>query len=396
MLKGDHLESDQEIKRYDQRDAFVYRSQLIPGTKQYEIYYSIHPDRREIDDKVRIHYDEAAAHEVRRKMFPQDQLSKAWIRGTKKTTVHLLRDAVDGQVNEEKLEIDPAEISWKIKMFAKYLGAGIVGIAKLNQRWVYSHHGHPSLEDWGMPIHLPHKYAIVMGFPHTWDIWLNNAKIGIAGYMDDCHFYNIMASTAVRLARAIRDMGYPARAEIQSNYSCLLPPLAVDAGLGEQCRIGICLSKEYGPAFRLCAVTTDLPLVSDPPVNFGIEDFCNKCAKCADVCPSGAISKEGKIEVSGLSVWKKDVYNCFRYWNAKGVSCTICRRACPWTKPRTFSHRVVAKLAQNVPFLRSTLIRADDVVYGKEPRYYPPPEWLQDAEQEMTFWKRSLYLFDHL
>jgi reductive dehalogenase len=271
-----------------------------------------------------------------------------------------------------------------------------VGITELNQKWIYSHHGYPNTEGWGKPINLTNKYAIVMGFPHTWDLWLTNAKAGISGYMDDWHFYNLMASTAVRLATAIRDMGYPAQAEIQSNYSCLMPPLAVDAGLGEQCRIGVCLSKEYGPAFRLCAVTTDLPLVPDQTTNLGIEDFCNKCTKCADACPAGVISKGDKIEFNGQMVWKQDVYKCFRYWNSRGVSCSICRRACPWSKPSTFPHRAVANIAQHLSAVRPLLIRADDVVYGKKPRLYPPPKWMQNDGQEMNIGKRFQYFFDRL
>ena len=175
-----------------------------------------------------------------------------------------------------------------------------------------------------------------------------------------------------------------------------MPPLAVDAGLGEQCRIGICLSKEYGVAFRLCAVTTDLPLIPDPPANLGIEDFCNKCFKCVDACPSGALTKTDKVEINGMGVWKQDVYKCFQYWNAKGVSCNICRRACPWSKPRTLPHKLIANVAQHVPPLRRFLIRADDVVYGKKPRYYPPPEWLQGEKHNMSLGRRLLYRFDHM
>lgn len=370
--------SSQQLRRFDQRDALPYRSRLKPGTKEHDIYYGMHPELEKLDEKIRVHFDELAAHEVRGKLFPESKLSNAWLLGTKKSVSYLLKDAVDGPVHSEKLEVDPVAISWKIKELAQYLGAGRVGIARLNPKWIYSHHGYPYTEDWGKPIEVIHQYAIVMAFPHTWDLWLTSSQAGIPSFTDDWHFYNTMASTAVRLALAIRGMGYPARAEIQSKYNCLLPPLAVDAGMGEQCRIGICLMKDYGLAFRLCAVTTDLPLIPDTPTRLGIADFCRKCTKCADNCPSGAISKDDKVEVDGLSLWQQDTYKCYRYWNAKGVSCSICRRACPWSKPLTWPHKLVANLAQHVPPMRRFIIQADDLVYGRKPKYHPPPTWMCD------------------
>jgi len=62
------MESEQQIKRYDQRDALPYRSRLVPGTKEYEIYYTMHPELEDMDDKSRIHFDESAASEMRLKM----------------------------------------------------------------------------------------------------------------------------------------------------------------------------------------------------------------------------------------------------------------------------------------------------------------------------------------
>ena len=393
---GIDMDHTSKTTRYDQRDVLTYRSQLKPGTREYETYYAMHPEFEEMDKKVRVHFDESVASQIRLKHSPHDWLANAWVHSVKHSTGYILRNAVDGPINEEKLDVDPQEISKKIKGLARYLGAGIVGISKLNPSWVYTYHGQSQAEEWGKPVELDHKYAIVMGFPHTWDLWLTSAQTTIPAFMDDWQYYNLMAATSVRLAAAIRDMGYPARAQIQSNYTCVMPALAVDAGLGEQCRIGICLSKEYGVAFRLNAVTTDLPLIPDPPANLGLEDFCEKCDKCVEVCPSGALSKKEKVEVNGRMVWKQDVYKCFRYWNAKGVSCSICRRACPWSKPRTLPHRFVSSVAQRMPFLRNFLIWADDRVYGKYPRLYPPPEWLQGDTQEMSPGKRLLYWFDHI
>jgi reductive dehalogenase len=266
----------------------------------------------------------------------------------------------------------------------------------LDQAWVYTHKGQQDTGEWGQPINLTHKFAIVMGFPQDWDLWLTCAQASIPGHLDEWSHYHKMSDVAIRLASAIRDMGYPARAQIQSNYTCILPPLAVDAGLGEQCLIGLCLTKEYGLAYRLCAVTTDLPLAPDPLSKLGIEDFCNRCNKCVEACPSGALSKKEKIEINGRRVWKQNVSQCFKYWNAKGVSCSICWRACPWSKPRSFPHTLVANLSQSIPLLRPLILKADDIVYGKIPRNYPPPKWMQYKAQQMSLRRRLEYWFDKL
>jgi epoxyqueuosine reductase QueG len=57
----------------------------------------------------------------------------------------------------------------------------------------------------------------------------------------------------------------------------LLVPAAVDAGLGEMGLFGYLITKELGPRVRIFAVTTDLPLVVDHPMDIGVEDFCRFC-----------------------------------------------------------------------------------------------------------------------
>ena len=75
------MESAQQIKRYDQRDALPYRSRLMPGTKEHEIYYAMHPELEEMDNKIKIHFNEAAEYQLRLKVFPEDRLPNAWVRG---------------------------------------------------------------------------------------------------------------------------------------------------------------------------------------------------------------------------------------------------------------------------------------------------------------------------
>lgn len=47
----------------------------------------------------------------------------------------------------------------------------------------------------------------------------------------------------------------------------------MDAGLGELSRVGYLITKAFGPRVRLAAVTTNMPLVPDKPVDLGAEDL---------------------------------------------------------------------------------------------------------------------------
>ena len=95
---------------------------------------------------------------------------------------------------------------------------------------------------------------------------------------------------------------------------------AVACGLCEISWNGIPFSKKFGSRQRFHMIICDAPLASTPLLE---ESVCNRCMKCADACPMGAISKteSEKIEICGkvFSVAKID-YN----------KCKICQNgACP-------------------------------------------------------------------
>jgi epoxyqueuosine reductase QueG len=93
----------------------------------------------------------------------------------------------------------------------------------------------------------------------------------------------------VALSVAFVFMGYSATADQLLYHEELLVPLVLDAGLGGAGRLGYLLTEKYGPRVRLSAVTTNLPLVPDKPIDIGVEDFCKICKKCAVCCPSNSI-----------------------------------------------------------------------------------------------------------
>jgi ferredoxin len=152
--------------------------------------------------------------------------------------------------------------------------------------------------------------------------------------------------------------------------------------LGELSRIGeVVLNPFLGPRFKTSVITTNLPLAVDKPIDFGLQDFCNQCMKCARECPCSAISFGDKIMFNGYEMWKPDAEACARYriTNPGGSACGRCMKVCPFTKQGLLHHRIGLWLAINVPPLRKFLIWLDDALeYGKR---VPVWKWWFDLEK---------------
>jgi len=292
-------------------------------------------------------------------------------------TVHL-KDVVDGVVASQKAPIpkDPEQISRHIKELAYFLRADVVGICKLPPYAVYSHS-----DSNGEPITLDHKYAIAVLIDQDWRTteafnghdWISNSMSFLG--------YSTSGFIACIIADYIRRLGYPARAHHARNYQVVVPPILLWAGLGEMCRMGDCVLNPFlGPRFKAAVVTTDLPLVPDKPIDFGLQDFCAKCKKCARECPSGAISSGDKVMYNGYERWPVDIKKCttMRVGNQKGSGCGTCIKVCPWNKPYTLLHRSVRWAMTHSRLARSFAIWGDDLFgYGKA---RPENKWWFDLE----------------
>ncbi|MHB8135489.1 MAG: reductive dehalogenase [Anaerolineaceae bacterium] len=242
----------------------------------------------------------------------------------------------DEPVNQTKFEVDdPQWMTDRVKEVAKFFGADLVGITKVDKRWVYSNYYEYSTQKVG-PDSANYQFAIVLGIEMDWDAIKDSpGSIAQAGAS---LAYSQMAEITAKLAAYIRFLGYPAVPS--GNDTAQNIPLAIDAGLGEHGRNGLLLTPEYGARQRLCKVFTDLPLIPDKPIDFGALNYCKQCHACASSCPAIAIMMENELtEVPtsisnriGIKRWVVNVEKCFQFWiENEGVSCGNCIASCPWS-----------------------------------------------------------------
>ena len=266
---------------------------------------------------------------------------------------------------------DAAGMTRKIKRVARYLGADLVGITKLDMRWVYSHHYIPETGE-SKPVEIDEKYTyiIVMALGEDYDM-INTAPSAL--YMSETFLaYSRMAFLVGALAQFIRQLGHSAIPSL--NDTTLNIPIAVDAGLGQFGRTGLLITPQFGPRQRICKVITDLPVQPDKPIDFGVTEFCSQCRKCARECPAQAISYEGlTAEVSSISTspgvmkWPISGETCWEYrLRHFGTNCGICRRVCPFNKSSARIHDTTRWVIKHAPWADRMVIWLDDRLgYGR-------------------------------
>jgi reductive dehalogenase len=314
-----------------------------------------------------------------RRFVPKHPVSGAlaWMRNN-------MRPFVDGMVAAHQAPVpnDPAVLARHIKETAYFLRADAAGVCELPQYAVYSHKFDFMNPDAGeVPVELNHKYAIAVLIDQDYRTshatsgsdWISNAMSMLS--------YSTSGFVAIILAEYIRRLGYPAKAHYAPFYDIVVPPILLLAGLGEMSRIGDSAIHPFlGPRFKAAVVTTDLPLLPDKPIDFGLQDFCSKCKKCARECPSGAISDGNKEMFNGYEKWPVDIKRCtgMRVGNQRGSGCGTCIKVCPWNKPYTPFHRTVGWAMRHSALARSLAIWGDDFLgYGK-PDY--SKKWWFDLE----------------
>lgn len=270
---------------------------------------------------------------------------------------------------------DPDRNADALKALAYHLGGDMVGVCEVPEYAWYSHNGA------GEEITPRHKYGVVILLDQGYetmegasgDDWISGAQ-SMRAYMRGGQIAGIMAEH-------LRSLGHSARSHTNRDSEVLHIPLVLEAGLGELSRIGeLVLNPFVGPRFKSVVLTTDMPLTPDKKIDFGLQDFCNKCTKCARECPCGAIPFGDKIMFNGYEMWKPDVEKCTKYrlGNQKGSACGRCMKTCPYNTEGVLSERAFLWAAIKLPFARKWIANLDDKVGNGS--INPIKKWWWDLE----------------
>ena len=355
------------MKRFDERDILFARMNYIPGSPEYEDYYQRHPELKEVDSALREMPEigepgSATHHPVHSPLV-----------GSAFHFLSEIKHLSEGQPAAAKTDVPgPEEMARLLKGLAAYYGAKLTGVCAMKDSHYYSHRGRETTH-YGEPVSTSYPFGLVFAVEMEKDMILRAPGIpeslaAVKGYVD-------AAVIGMILSFYIRSLGYDARNHMDGNYLLIAPLAALDAGLGEIGRHGLLITKEYGPRVRLGVVTTDLPLVPDESIAFGIQKFCGLCNRCALSCPGKAIPKGDKKLIEGDMRWKITDTACYERWRMLGTDCGVCLASCP------FSNELDASLVDQMadsPEIMENLLREFNRKHTFRPMVKKPVDWFVD------------------
>jgi ferredoxin len=260
---------------------------------------------------------------------------------------------------------DAEENTRALKSLSYVLGAELTGVCEIPDYAWYSH------VDGGKPVECHHKYAVVMLIDQEYDTMEGASGDDFISGAQSMRAYMRGAVVAGIMAEHLRALGFSSRAQTNADSEVLQIPLILLAGLGELSRIGeLVLNPFVGPRFKSVVMTTNIPLVPDKPIDFGLQYFCSNCWKCARECPCDAITWGDKVMFNGYEMWKLDAERCARYrlTNQRGLACGRCMKTCPLNKVVTWDGPIATQIASWLginarwakPYLVPIAVKLDD------------------------------------
>jgi len=350
-----------DIEQFDERDHMFSRANLKFHPELGNLYHQLHPEKKAIDEEI---WKLPELGEPGSKFYDRyvgsiadsafNILNRSYAPLSDRPSIQPYADMPDGE-----------KLMEAIRIAAFQFGAMDVGVTQLQPHHLYSSAGRQA-HNWGEKVENDHRTAIVFVVPMS-DVFIRHAP-SLAVLLESSHCYVESAKVAHIVAEMLHRQGLSATAHVDGHYEVICAPLAEAAGLGHVGRMGIFMHRAYGPSVRLSVVTVDFDLQETTGSHEYMEYFCNICKKCADNCPSRAISQGEKPVSRGFVHWSVDQESCYTFWRKIGTDCAVCIRSCPFSKPDTLVHRVVRGYIRRNPINQRLALLGDDLFYGRKLR----------------------------
>ncbi len=344
------------IARMDERDVMFSRAARVSGTPEYDEYYSRHPDQQRGDDHIRamppLMGPGAAKFHPELSVEAERFFEDIFAIEPDGAVVERWHDTIDGSDDRDGA----------VREMFRSLGAVAVGATALRPEYIYTHKGRfPG--DYGHEVSLDHPSVLLFLVEMDFDAMQRAPAVEV---MRESARQYYQAAVISKTATAVLEaLGYRAKSHHDAHYDCILPPLAVEAGLGEVGRHNILIADRYGTRVRIGAVSTDFPLSHNRPISLGVEHFCLHCRKCAVSCPSRSLEAGERQEVRGVLKWPTEVERCYAYWRQMSSDCGICMSVCPFSHRSNLFHNTVRRMIRLNPWIRRLAIPLDSLVYGR-------------------------------
>ncbi len=184
---------------------------------------------------------------------------------------------------------------------------------------------------------------------------INSPKISKYAYGDDYHY--IIKDKLKKLFQFINDDIKRVEGRVFVDSAPVLDRAwARKSGLGWIGKNSNLITKEYGSFVFIGEIILNIELEYDKP----IKDYCGKCTRCVDACPTNAIVEPYTIDsrkcISYLTIENKkqippELKGKFNNWI---FGCDICQDVCPWNN--NLVGNLIEELAPNKELLNMTKV----------------------------------------
>lgn len=179
----------------------------------------------------------------------------------------------------------------------------------------------------------------------------DTAQIAKYAYGEDYHF--VMKRRLRQLAEFLQEtIGAVEGRAFVDTAPVLDRAWAYQAGLGWIGKNTQLITRQQGSFFVIGELIIDTPLAYDTP----IRDYCGKCTRCIDACPTQAITQPFVVDsnrcISYLTIEYRNELptHLQKHFNEEIFGCDICQDVCPWNA-RSIPH-AIAELEPHEELLR--------------------------------------------